>query len=504
MTISPDLTNRCKDEILQVVGSRGLLGDCLSNQKNPNWLDIAENDSGVVLRIDVRYKATAEFSNLEGGFASGHIERIVKGVQQEFPGKKIDVSFHGTEEPLPREDKPFERVVVKREKSVQKVGDILGRRTNPDYTLDNLFMTSSTQRATRAAHLVLEGAYITSNSLLVVGEPGTGKTHLLEALARERLTHGSVYVNGLQGFQEDYKQSAREHSSSVVVPDSIRLPALQNSLVAVVLDDVHQLSPTSNGTNDSFADTIDFLAARKITLIMATNLDIKELTTSLKRKAKEGVSVALERILSRIAGFPAVRLDMPNYEEAVQLTKFLIEKSKVPYSDLETIARAIVTYAQSTRLSPSYLIGTVNNLLLERELSTRECQRLDKEFVGQVLSGSSDFTLIPENPGKIREIIGYVSSLTGVPVDDLISGKRGCADISYAKSVGYYLCMDLAGQSSQRVASGFRLTHASVLHGANKIRTQLEEEVGLPEQDRKTTRLIAKACEELGYQFPKK
>jgi len=432
-----------------------------------------------------------------------HLSRIA--TESGLPTARILFNSTGVSTDEPKRGEPVRTEGQTRRDTDTYSGRLFGSRIDREDTLDGFYQHSSAGRVITASQLILDRSFLTRNRLLIVGSPGCGKTHLLEALAlqtRKDKPHHNVYLTGPTEFQESYKAAAQDGHARVAIPKEILDASVDNRLAVALFDDVSQLSPTACGTLDSLADAWDYLSTRKVPVIIASNLTAEQLKRFYNERTKGTLTKAQERILARVDRTGAIRLDFPSYEESVGLVKFLLERYKTSVAEVEQVARLIATHAQKTTLSPSYTFGIVDGIMLES--ITRKTQ-ITPEFVQSVLAGSreaDDFCLVSEDAGQVDRIIAYVAAQKGFSPDVLRNGKRSDQSISYAKALGYYLATRVAGETSTLVGQRFRLNHATVLAGRDKLEARLTHEATLPDAERETTIFIAAACQALGYRMP--
>lgn len=222
----------------------------------------------------------------------------------------------------------------------------------------------------------------TKNNPVLVGEPGTGKTAIVEGLA-VKLARGEV--------SEEYPQLYLYQLDPSTIKDDdlfrqIVSEAARNPQVVLFIDEIHTLIGCSSCANNSFANILKPEMARgTIKILGATTLD--EYSRNIEKDK------AFER------RFQKVIVDEPQTEDAIVIIEGI--KSRFEQHHNVSISREAVEAA--VRLSIRYIT--------DRKLPDKAIDLIDEASSDVRLRGNGNTV----TEADIRTVI---SRRTGIPVED--------------------------------------------------------------------------------------
>lgn len=80
-----------------------------------------------------------------------------------------------------------------------------------------------------------------------------------------------------------------------------------------------------------------------------------------------------------------------------------------------------------------------------------------------------------EDAAAARLAAGVASYALGVPQDEIMHGRRGCAEVAFARHVAMYLCHVGFEFSLARVASAFGRDRSTVAHACHAVEDRRDE-----------------------------
>ena len=321
-------------------------------------------------------------------------------------------------------------------------------RLNPKYVFETFVIGSSNRFAHAAAVAVAEAPGKAYNPLLVYGESGLGKTHLLHAIGH--------YVRNLySGARVRYVSSEEFTNEFINAIRDDRAAAFQRRYrdVDVLLMDDIQFLEGKIQTQEEFFHTFNTLHNANKQIVITSDRPPKRLE-------------ALEdRLRNRFEWGLLTDVQPPDLETRIAILrkKAAMEKLTAPPDVLEFIASKIQT---NIRELEGALIRATAFASLNR-------QPVDLTLAEIVLKD-----LIPE--GGEPEItagliIGQTAAYFQLTIDDLCGSSRSRVLVT-ARQIAMYLCRELTELSLPKIGQQFGgRDHTTVMHADRKIRQLLGE-----------------------------
>ena len=320
---------------------------------------------------------------------------------------------------------------------------------NAKYTFDTFVIGSSNRFAHAAAIAVAEAPGRAYNPLLVYGDSGLGKTHLLHAVGHYvRSMYASMRVRYVSSeeFTNEFINSIRDNDRND------RFKRRYRDVDVLLIDDIQFLEGKIQ-TQEEFFHTFNALHNAGKQIVITSDRPPKRLE-------------ALEdRLRSRFEWGLTTDVQPPDLETRIAILrkKAAQEHLDVPADVLEFIASKI---ASNIRELEGALIRVTAFANLNR-------QRVDVTLAEIVLKD-----VIPET-GEVEVTPGLILAQTAaffdVSIDDLCSGSRNRALVN-ARQIGMYLCRELTGLSLPKIGQHFgNRDHSTVLYAERKIREALAE-----------------------------
>ena len=323
-----------------------------------------------------------------------------------------------------------------------------------DYTFDKFVVGSSNKFAHAAARAVADTPAQSYNPLLIYGESGLGKTHLLYSIAhtihQSHPEYRIVYIKGetftnelIRAIREGRNQEFREKYRSADV---------------FLMDDV-QFIAGRESTQEEFFHTFNTLYEAKRQIVLTSDRPPKEM-------------LRLEdRLKTRFEWGLLADIQPPDYE-----TRMAIIKNKSIRMGLELPDFLLQLIAENITANVRQIEGTINKILAYQQLMG---DSVDKDTIIRAVKDmfKDKADILPTADVIIDEVCKFYNT-----EPDLLRGQGRTKDISLARQIAMYQIRRMTNLSLKEIGREFEnRDHTTVLHAIERIEKLVKEQPEIAE-----------------------
>lgn len=317
---------------------------------------------------------------------------------------------------------------------------------NPHFTFDQ-FLVSQENRIT---YQILREPF-TFNPLYLWGPPGTGKTHLLQAMAHEL---------GKEGLKVTYTRAETftEHVVSAIRSSQMNIfrEAYRNIDVLIV-DNVHELAH-KGATQEELFHTFNALHLSKKQILLASSLPPGDLT------------YIEPRLISRFEWGITLPLSPYTLDEKLEILELKCHALRFPLH-----AKVKHFLVETFKSSPTALIQALEALILRTHvhheakgrLSTALTVSLAKHYLSDLIQQEEHSKITPQ------KIIRTVAETYQVAADDLL-GSSQSREATLPRQMAMTLCRTELKMPYKKIGELFGRDHSTVMSSVKLITTQQE------------------------------
>jgi chromosomal replication initiator protein len=332
--------------------------------------------------------------------------------------------------------------------SVERRPSALETRLNPKYTFETFVIGSSNRFPHAAAVAVAEAPGKAYNPLLVYGESGLGKTHLLHAIGhyvRSLYSNAKVRYVSSEEFTNEFINAIRDDRQD-------RFKRRYRDVDVLLIDDIQFLEGKTQ-TQEEFFHTFNTLHNANKQIVLTSD------------RAPKRLEALEDRLRNRFEWGLITDVQPPDLETRIAILrkKAAMDRLTAPPDVLEFIASKIQTNIRE-------LEGALIRVTAFANLNRQEVDMTLAEIVLK--------DLIPEGgEPEITHalIIAQTAAYFGVSLEDLTGPSRG-RHLVMARQIGMYLCRELTSMSLPQIGREFGgRDHTTVMYADRKIRQLLAE-----------------------------
>jgi chromosomal replication initiator protein len=395
-----------------------------------NIVPVSINDSALVLGVSDDFFAD---------WLKDNFDDILTDSLKDIDGVDYTYSFESGY--VPKKEKKQAKAVSKPEvsqpKKTQKPVNCLSR-----HTFDNFVVGEENRYAYAATHTAAEspGLY---NPLYIYGGTGTGKTHLLQAVAHqaiERCHTTRIRYITCEEFLNNYVDSLRNKKHS-------EFRSFVRDIDILLVDDVHMLGNKTQ-LQEEFFNTFNSLYNQNKQIILTSDKQPSEI---------KGLEA---RLVSRFESGVTTEISIPGFETRLAILRMMQEEHLVKLSDevLQFIANNIHSSVRRLQGALFRLVAFASAMSVT-DIDVEQAERLlrkllEEETAAQLVS--------------IESIQRIVAEHFEIRVSDLLSNKRP-KNIAQPRMVAMYLCRKLTAFSYPEIGSAFGKNHATIMNAWKKV-----------------------------------
>lgn len=312
-------------------------------------------------------------------------------------------------------------------------------RVRPDFTFQNLAVSSSNQLAFVSAQTVAKNIGHSYNPLFIYGPVGVGKTHLMQAIANEVYLKDNskkiIYITS-EEFTNEVVEAIRSN-------DTARMKKRFRSADLLIIDDVQFIAGKDRVQEELF-HTFNILIDKSSQVILSSDRPPQE----IKKLEK--------RLSSRFASGLTVDIESPDFETR---TAILLIKAKKLGVDLPIeVAKSLAEKVQDVRS----LEGSLLRVITEAKTKGEE---ISTDLAGKISNGKKDAV----SHLHAEDIIKSVCSYYDIKPTQLKGPKRE-AFLVQARQITMYLLKTELRLTFVDIGNtlGGR-DHTTVMHGVEKM-----------------------------------
>jgi chromosomal replication initiator protein len=321
-------------------------------------------------------------------------------------------------------------------------------RLNPKYAFETFVIGSSNRFPHAAAVAVAEAPGKAYNPLLVYGDSGLGKTHLLHAIGhyvRSLYNGAKVRYVSSEEFTNEFINAIRDDRQD-------RFKRRYRDVDVLLIDDIQFLEGKTQ-TQEEFFHTFNTLHNANKQIVLTSD------------RAPKRLEALEDRLRNRFEWGLITDVQPPDLETRIAILrkKAAMDRLSAPADVLEFIASKIQT---NIRELEGALIRVTAFANLNR-------QDVDMTLAEIVLKD-----LIPEGGEPeitAALIIAQTAAYFGLSIDELTGPSRG-RHLVMARQIAMYLCRELTDLSLPKIGAQFgNRDHTTVMYADRKINQLLAE-----------------------------
>ncbi len=397
-------------------------------------------------------------------WAENNYRRDLEEVLSSLLGREISVVFQEGAYEMPEEETPApasapapsalpqEKAVV--DSPVAKGDPHALDNLNRLFSFQNFVVGENTRFAYNCCLEVAAHPGEGKNPLFIHGPSGLGKTHLLQAIARDVLerdpSKNVVYLTSEQ-FGNLYVEAVR-------TPGNQRMSEFRQHFrnVDVLLVDDVQFFQGKDSMQEEFFHTFNALYNSHRQIVCASD------------KIPQDLPGLEKRLVSRFGWGLTVDITPPDLPTRVAI---LEEKQnsytrKIPVDILEYLAQRIKSNVRNLESSLLTLQAYLDLV------SPDKVGALTRSLVDQVVGNK--FEVDAAMQLTVTRIQEFVAHRYDVRIQDL-KGKGRQSEITVPRQIAMYLSRKLTEKSLPEIAAGFEKSHPTVLHSISVVEKKIEK-----------------------------
>lgn len=321
----------------------------------------------------------------------------------------------------------------------------LARRANlnPRYTFENFVRGNNNNVAFSSAFAVAEMPGDAYNPLYIWGDPGLGKTHLMQSIAHHVLendpTKKVLYVPS--------ETFTNELITAISSGTTNEFHNKYRQIDVLLIDDI-QFIGGKESTQLEFFHTFNALYENN-----------KQIVISGDRPPEE-IQLLEERIRSRFKQGMIADIKAPDYE-----TRVAILQKKAEMNHVSVDINVLSYIANNVSSNIRELEGALTRVIAFSKLNPSG-KPIDIDLAQEALKDylSSDH----ETYITIPRITDVVCEHYHITSEDIRSKKKP-KEIAYPRQVAMYMCRKMTEESLSNIGGYFGRDHSTVIHACNKI-----------------------------------
>ena len=317
-----------------------------------------------------------------------------------------------------------------------------------DYTFDTLVVGSSNQFAYAASKAVAHNLGTLYNPMIIYGNVGLGKTHLLHSIGHE------VYSSGLKVTYDTFENFFNELRKNITANTMEYFRDKYRDTDLLLLDDI-QFIANKTVLQEEFFNTFNDLKRLNKQVVLTSDRHPKEL-------------IVEERIKNRLEGGLIVEILIPDLETKKEIIRKKCIRNRVIFDE------DMVSYIATN------VVDNVRNLegiiLKIHAYSVLMEEKITLEFVKHIVDETKSES---DQEVTLEKIIKEVSAYCNVKPSEMKSRSRVQAIVK-ARRIALYLARELTSISMIALANEFNFKdHASVSHALKSLKKSLQDDPDL-------------------------
>ncbi len=319
-------------------------------------------------------------------------------------------------------------------------------RLNPRYTFDTFVIGSSNRFAHAAAVAAAEQPARAYNPLVIYGESGLGKTHLLHAIGhytKEMYSGTRVRYVSSEEFTNEFINSIRDDKAAV-------FQRRYRDVDLLLVDDIQFLSGKVQ-TQEEFFHTFNTLHNNSKQIVVTCDIHPRQLPDFE------------DRMRSRFEWGLITDVQPPDLETRIAILRKKTNQEGMNVTDdvLEYIADRISSNIRELE----------GSLIRVTAFASLNGAPVDRDLAQDVLKDLISDQARPEVSAGL--IMSEAAQYYGFSIDDLCGTSRS-RTLVVARQVAMYLCRELTDLSFPKVGQAFGgRDHTTVMHAERKIRKEI-------------------------------
>ncbi len=328
------------------------------------------------------------------------------------------------------------------------------RFTSAEFTFDTFVVGPSNKLAYAASMAVAEHPAQNYNPLLIYGDSGLGKTHLLYAIAnvirRNDARAKIVYIKG-DDFINEFIELIRAGRGN-------EFRAKYREADLLLVDDVQFVAGKEQVQNEFF-HTFNTLYESGRQIVLTSDRPPSEMT------------MLDDRLRTRFEWGLLADVTPPDFE-----TRMAIIKNKAALLGMELPDKIATYIAQNVTANVGQLEGTINKILAYKDLLGNDT---DEETVTRaiqdMLRRSNEYIPTPES------ILEYISKYYSLE-ESVIRGQQRIRDAVSARQIAMYLIRSMTNLSLDEIGKVFdNRDHSTVLYSIQQIEKKMKKDPAFAE-----------------------